>query len=1715
MVQEERRAVLEFKMGELKKRLLNLSTRNKLLSTKFSDRSRQHFRVIDELPNVLFEKIQKSLRFKSLPKLEDDPDDEQGQDFVDALNEGRLDDPQFLEEQRHLSEQEADESDPRWGESLRRLKDRTRIRLGMPRRTDLGRRISLRDHARNHGFDPSYDLPESRGNGDDPSKWQDDQIQLLMIPGEMERRVDAVRDTARSYEQERGVNVLGVAFGFLEWQEHGKSKSHYAPLILRSARLERKTTRQGYVYDIAATEDSAEDNETLRVRLRQDFGMELPALEPEESPEDYWARISDLLKGMPSWRVRRWVAVGVFPFENIVVTREIENNLETLIGRPLVGKILSVGGGNSASEATGDVRIESSEQDDAGSGMVGKLDKFLPLIADSDSSQEEAIRSVLEGRNLALKGPPGTGKSQTILNIIGAALAASKTVLFVAEKKAALEVVANRLRAAGLGELCLELHSDGTRPRNFLDSLGESLFYSAPPPPQEFESKKKQLRSQQKKLEQYVRQLGAPFGTTGHRVQEVFWHAREAMDRVKVPKTLLEFQIPGPDQFTDDDIQERLLCLENLVGTYELVFRAKDLDLNSHPWRGLGKETLVAFELDDMMSLLEEWVPACDAICGLLARNLLRESLRGDATLAELEALELSVAQIAPHVDSADPALLSQLGQEQARRELAHTLSLLERAVKARDEASRLVDLERCSIDEIRALSRELRNQSLNGVALRDLPGLLEDAQARLHEADGLSRAISELQEVLGAPEQRVADGAALGNFCECLSGVSDEVLAARHPDLTQPGLLRDLKSEADRLRKGRLDLQKRRLYVDRAPSPDILDGWAATLEAGGVFSFLSSEYRSVRKQWLRFSPGNRSLKSREAAMILRLLAQHLRDRKKFEEDETLKQLAGVRAKGVDTDFQLLEEARLYLEKSESLLPPYGDTKFLGEALRTTDARVLRLLRDRVVPQLRDGQLKTLSRYSSDLLIGEIVGLLGQEVASLQALCQMSEACEGADRAFDSEALDRAANLISKITSLEREARESRGASMLSPAILDISREVEGHVLKTLDVAERLAVADERIADLAFRDPRSLTPLRAELGSAVVEARRVVDIYRRLARAGEIRPRFWNDRDPSEVSFAEMLQRAVECSSDSKSLDGFAAWLRAVGEARSLGMSEFLDLYFDSGANVAELPACFQAVVRRAQVREALDRNGGILRRQNGTSQAQARAEFRRLDREVIELTRQALKSQLHSVTLPAGCDGPRAKDRTECNLLEHEYHKKRAYVPVRCLIRRASQTIGLAKPCFMMSPRSVSTYLPLEEFHFDLVIIDEASQMKPEFAIGALARADQAVIVGDPLQLPPTDFFSMSLKDEELDEEWEDEGIDEESVLDQALAVFRPSRTLRWHYRSRHQSLIAPSNHHIYGGELDLTPSPHLEEPGFGVARMRVDGLYQSGINTVEVDEVVDEALRIMEQRPECSLGIVTMNVKQRELIRETLDQAILRSSAARGYVEDWDSKDAGLESVFVKNLENVQGDERDIIIVSTVYGPDESGGPPKQRFGPINGAYGHRRLNVLFTRARNQLILVTSLDSGDIRVNENSARGLKFFKSYLEYAETGRLETGNEEGRAPESPFERWVLERLETHGFEGVPQVGVAGYRIDIGVRHPSWPHGYIMGIECDGATYHSCASARDRDRLREEVLRGLGWDIYRIWSTDWFNDPKGETDRMVAALRAAIAAKRKAE
>lgn len=530
-----------------------------------------------------------------------------------------------------------------------------------------------------------------------------------------------------------------------------------------------------------------------------------------------------------------------------------------------------------------------------------------------------------------------------------------------------------------------------------------------------------------------------------------------------------------------------------------------------------------------------------------------------------------------------------------------------------------------------------------------------------------------------------------------------------------------------------------------------------------------------------------------------------------------------------------------------------------------------------------------------------------------------------------------------------------------------------------------------------------------------------------------------------------------------------------------------------------DLVPCFEGNLYDSLLR-LIYRRHPIIAEFNGDLHEQKIGRFAAIDRAIIAKNQIRLANLLYTKVPRTLIDGI---PLTPENVLNHELNKKTKHIPIRKLLLRAGSVVQKIKPCFMMSPMSIAQFLDPQSISFDIIIFDEASQVKPEDALGAILRGNQVVVLGDSRQLPPTSFFD-SMTGAEEDESDEDEvyegSKDAESVLHLCKLSF-PPRSLTWHYRSRHESLIATSNREFYDNGMRIYPSATDQSEDLGLKFVYLPHtIYRRGKNSgneAEAREVVKAVFEHFKKHPEKSLGVGCFNMNQQRLVEEEIELAVREEPEMEQYFK----KDRP-EHFFVKNLETIQGDERDVIFISMGFGRDENG-KLTMNFGPLNRDGGERRLNVLITRAREKCVVFSNFRSTDLQTDEKSPFGVRALKAFLEYAETRTFPINEGSAEESESPFEEAIYDVLRGNGYEVRRQVGCAGFRVDLAIVNPKAPGEYLVGIECDGWKYHSSAVARDRDRLRQQILERLGWRIVRVWSTDWYHN-RVETEQKLLSV-----------
>jgi very-short-patch-repair endonuclease len=1698
---EAPQAVVAGKLATLRSKLLDLTARNPLLSFRHQARSGRFLRVIDEVPDLLHERWEdgSSMRFRSLGPASREPADERELGFRRALDAAKLQDEEYLVALRALSDDAGSKAQAAIEQQLR---VRLRARLGMPPRPDQ----AIPDPAavaREQGLDPGFDLPMVASG---ERRHHDQYLQTLLFEEQLQATLTNLRGRVQLSLSESGINPLFAVFGFLEWYEQKEpQKLHSAPLLLHPLAMTRELKQGRYQYEVHSAGEGMQTNVALRARLRAEFGLELPEFDDETTPERFFAAVQAVVVAQPGWRVRRCVTVALLSFAKIAMYNDLApehwHGGAALQEHPQLQRLLG-GASPSGGAAAGVEHLAAG----AAPAPVPRPEA-LPLVIEADSSQRAAIAEVLAGRSLVIEGPPGTGKSQTITNLIAAALAKGQTVLFLAEKMAALEVVQNRLQKLGLAPFCLELHSTRVGREDVVRQVRSRLDLPATDFAEGLlQATARELATLEQSLTDTVAALAAPAAQLGVSVHDLLWRtANLRRATAEAPAAIDGLGAERASAMTElevDQVEQVAVRLEQLQR--ELVTRGGGMA--QHPWRGIAHQELGVLQVQDLVRAMQDLVLAA-AAAEQLALTVSAATRAKLATWAELEQI-LAARTLDAGMPTAGfalvPALaaplqfgvLRQFAEDvQQVRELGQRLAARFLRPEAIDSAAPKL----CA--ELAALVADVAPAA---AALTDLAGVGAAAQAsagQLARAGGLLAAAA---AQLGSPPPAARSAErGLHGALQAAAGLPRELCERRRTELCAVGaaaVLERAHQSWQALRDQRAALAAE-FVLTALPEPAVLREHAATMRQPPALRWLRASWRAAWAALGRLALKPLQLDRYAAAARLESLAAFAEGVRALAADAEVQRLAGPGSAGLDGDLPAAWAVARWADAVRAAVP---DEALAAAVLVAPTPRLLEVARLAASADAASLASALATDHQSLAVQQQRSEQVARGCVRAQALVQQLELAPDTPCVSLAEL---AAQLAQRQDRRQRADACAVAAAALGSAFAG-SRTELGDLNAAIAYVEAVQALGLPAAVqqwlLQAADAGALVRLQqfaAEVDAAATRLTAVLD------RLSAIRPVRWPDwlhtSDPRAATLADLHQAAARAAAAPESLAQLVELLQRQVELRAHGLAGLVELATAEPA-LQDLGNLARRIVYQSVVRQVLAA-APCLAGFAGARHDDRRIQFAQLDRKLAELLQKQLCATLSRRAAPAGrAQGPKST-WTDGALLRNEAAKEKRFVAVRDLVARAGSALQQLMPCFLMSPLSIAQFLPQQGFEFDLVVMDEASQLRPQEALGGIARGKQVVVVGDPKQLPPTPFFTGGAPDGG-DEDDAETDAPEESILDAAAAVLQ-KRRLTWHYRSRHPSLIEFSNRHFYGSQLVAFPAPYDRHAAFGVRYVHVaDGVYGQSLNVPEARQVAEAARRFAVEHPDRSLGVVALNAAQANLLALELD----RIGAEDPEFEAWRKHREGtLEPFFVKNLENVQGDERDVIFISTVYGRDAQG-VMYQRFGPINGQGGHRRLNVLFTRAKYQVVVFSSMQPGDVVVTEQSSEGVQALRGYLEYARDGWSAAAVPTGRGPESPFEVAVGAVLAEAGFVAVPQVGVAGYRIDLAVRHPERPGEFALGIECDGRMYHSAQSARDRDRLRQEILVRLGWRIHRIWSVDWFAQPQRERERLLAAVRAAVGA-----
>lgn len=1549
------------------------------------------------------------------------------------------------------------------------------------------------------------------------------------------RLLDLSRQTKHDLE-ESGVSTLFLSIGILIWpgDELHQHKEFRAPILLLPMKLSRKSAQDRF-----AVERSDEDtiiNITLLEKLAQDYSVVLPGIDIDHLPEDnsgvdvalILQKFRDVAAQHDGWKVSDEVWLSSFSFEKFIMWNDLKNRAQSLLTNPLVNHLVN-NPGKVYNDSVSPVLPEDIDRDYKCS------DIFAPLSA--DSSQLSAVLSAAKGKTFVLHGPPGTGKSQTITNIIAECLAIGKSVLFVAEKRAALEVVYNRLSQLGLTPFCLELHSNKSGKQETLEQFQQAINLAAHKSPEDWGTVSQQLETEKKNLNDYVNAL--------HQVYPVGLSPYQAICYLIAHPESFSFSVQKNIALITQNDFEDLKRLGRTISSElrELPesawdnFRHLDCKNWTPDWERNVKEISewmarnipvfinnVSHLCNDLgFGLDNQSIESVNAVCALAKHLSQGESIPRDLYGADWRKTSSILKDFIPLGQQQDD-ILNELRSEHIAQLLPlGRLSTSRRITQGQGHLfifspDAPLKLSSDSDDSFPTWGKEFfmlakryvdsANDLVSNIKLFfDTVGLSFEYFSEKHIFNALPIAqlaisapslpkdfftgewncfASDIREMIIAGKKRDTVREKIKNFDLDRISVFDTqpIREEIEKNGNRPKVFRKLLAFFT-CRKIKILLKDPKTPVEYGELPQLLDQFDEYAVSQKILNTLKPEHESrLGMLWNQTNADWDQLAS---------LLQW---------GDQLHVLTAAYLPSPDDQDQLCGNICLHLNRGDSaeespfirvsnglagLWDQYAKASdlffeffFKNVHGNSKNARGTGLASEFVCTGADEPPSQKNYR------IGDYVDLLGRFAATHIMLFSIAEKHRLHDK-------------------IEYWWKNGVGSWDKLKQVVKYLDELE---IRGKTICRENQSANERSqhfwAELLHNSERMLfvqSPLQQKISSCDElwhEVRQKIVLLQNLVNmipAG--RPDHAPDGLERYAAFAEML------SKEYANLRYWCLWKNEREKALAAGLDSIVLSIEDKIIKCDRLPY----IIEHALIRKFCDEVFSVvgpLRDFLGTRHEDIIKNFQIFDEKYADLTKRLIISKLAERLPSLRARRGQPIDGTPLGVLQRELNRQRGHKPIRKLLEEIGDILFDLKPCFLMSPLSVAQFLPAEKAVFDVIIFDEASQIPMEDAVGAIARGKQLIVAGDPKQLPPTIFF----KNHSDDDANEDNIVELESLLQECLADGFYQSHLLWHYRSRDESLIAFSNAHYYDNSLWTFPAPTVKNGAaihFNFVRNGIYDRTKTGTNPVEASAVVRQVVAKLTDPAfgDRSLGIVTFSIKQQFLIEDMLDEA------RRNHPEIEKFFDPSIkEPVFVKNLENVQGDERDVIFFSIGYAPDASG-KFYMNFGPLNIDKGERRLNVAITRAKEEIVVFSSIHADDIDLSKTAKAGPRDLKEFLAFAETGVLSSVvsvNEQGVY--GGLESEVAKFLRAQGYDVTEKIGNSAYKIDLAVVSPNHPERYVLGIECDGEYYKNTKSARDRDKLRVQILERLGWKLCHVWSPSWLADRSRSERKLLAELEDAI-------
>jgi hypothetical protein len=1409
-----------------------------------------------------------------------------------------------------------------------------------------------------------------------------------------------IHKNAKQSIEENGSSTLYLAVGLLKWFDRKTpEQARFAPILLVPVEIGRRSVNSKFT--LKSREEETMINITLVEFLRQEYELNLGALEqlPTDEKGVDVAKVMGVIRRaimqLKGWDVEEQIVLGNFSFSKLILWKDIVDHQEDLLRSDMVRSLVDgklVLSENHAPQATSDFDSISSQS------------VVLPIS--TDVSQMEAVIAAQKGQSFILHGPPGTGKSQTITNIIADALYRGKRVLFVAAKKAALDVVHRRLEQIGLAPFTLELHSNKSKKSDVLEQLAKSIETVKLSRTADFQQEAHRLDAAKKAISEYVTLL--------HKKQQTGWSLYESI-------TALE-------SYQDCNFSKNFIpgsILQNL---------------NTTLWQQWS-----------------DWLPQFHSIAKLVVHP-------SENPLAALNLSQYSPS-VSVEVSMQTQNLLGQLNDLHSKSENLAQAIHFPFAIQAKSDWEQFVHV----VTVVQKLS-DIPLELIRFLAVQENYGIYEEWNEVFLKYIQLRHEMYSFPDIPKEFVHYLSDRGNYEIYLEWSKTFKEYVrildTLENLPDIPLD-FVRYLSDRENFIIYGEWSNVFRQY---QSIVNDILKDYNRNILTANI-SAIEPQWRKAQQSW--FLP--KWLQTRKIKRELSVFRNAA-----FNNNSEVEQLFVLNTglKGLENilqqnNFEGTRKALRNLYKDEQTdLPHINGKAELIHGLYNQIRKIKQLLEQggftdvqKALGSLyKEEQTNIAEIDRKSLLIRDLCNQLEGEKEILQR-SSFSPLRQALKNLYREEETD--------LTDIENKA-------ILVQQISNLTNSWERNALgKWVQILQEknLQNSDEII--------QSNLPAMVDFVASSTTFREQRKIYETLTGIHFQQTENWNSETQMQ------LQNIQAHLSQLKNWMNYVQ-LRTQGE--SLHLQWFISAFENKTCSVENLSDYFHYTVHTSVAQKIISQHEVLALFNVGLFESKIE-QYKKIAKDFQYLTIQELRVKL-AAQLPNSTT--EAMQSSEIGILQRAIKNRGRGSSIRKLFDQIPTLLPRIAPCMLMSPISVAQYFDVSKKHFDILIFDEASQLPTCEAVSALARAKQSIIVGDPKQMPPTSFFStIKLDEENMDVE------DLESILDDCLSLSVPSKYLLRHYRSKHESLIAFSNVHYYENKLLTFPSS--DDLNRKVKYHHVKGFYDKGktrTNSFEADEIVEfvKTHYYNPRKRKLSLGIVTFSQTQQNLIEDKLQKLFMSDTKLEEFANESE------EPLFVKNLENVQGDERDIILFSVCYAPDE-GGKMSMNFGPLNRGGGWRRLNVAVTRARYEMHIFATLHTDQIDLSRTSAEGVAGLKAFLHFAEKGHLSVRPEDVQEATNKQQLSVAisKKLQQKGYDVKCNIGTSGFKVDIGIVHPDKPQQYILGIVIDGYYYYNAKTTNDREMVMPSVLKSLGWNIYRIWTMDWLENSDKIIDLILEKVR----------